>query len=509
MAWAWEVVRQDMPSSLPIDSPRPRLRLWDYGRSLGLVAAAALAGHQAQPQFADPSIALLFLLAVLLSALLFGAGPGLFAAGAAALAYNVGFLAPRGALTIGRVEDLLAFGVFFVVALSTGWLVGRVRQSSTETGQRAATIATLLDASRAMSAAATPDEAAGALAAQLEGVTRGAVVVLTPSPEGLRLAAAPRDLTSLSAEGQAAAEAAWEGGASDGEGWAFAPLDGVRGRVGVVGYRTPALTPEVREVAQGLARQGALALERAGLAQAAAENAALRRAQDLQTALLNSVSHDFRTPLATVLGSSTTLLEYEGALPAATQRDLLLSIVEEAQRLNRYVGDLLDMGRIDGGALAPRSEPTDARVVCEAALSRLDTRGRRIERRYSDRLSLVPVDPLLVEQAVLNVLENALAHTPPEGAITIGVEEDEASVLIAVDDEGPGIPAAHLADVFAPFRRLDTSARKSSGLGLSIAKGFVEAVGGRIAAVSPLGKTGGARLLISLPKGRPTPADLL
>lgn len=471
---------------------------------------AGVAGFYAQGQFASASIAMLLLLGVLLSATLFGIGPGLLGATTSALSYNFFFLAPRGAFSIHRAEDALAFGVFFVVALTTGWLVGRVRHTAKQTQERAGAIATLLSASSDLAQAASTQDAAAALVKHLAAATQGSTLVLLPGPEGLALAAGPADLTALSPGAQAAATRTWRGGepVAD-DGWLFEPLHGARGLVGVVGRRSEAGRAERKAVADALVQQGALAIERAGLSATASENEALRRTRDLQVALLNSVSHDFRTPLATVLGSSTTLLEYEGTLAAPVRRDLLESIAEEAQRLNRYVGDLLDMGRVEGGALTLKTEASDARVICEAALSRLKTKGRRIERRYSDRLSLVDADPLLVEQALLNVLENALAHSPDGGVVTIGIEEDTDGVLIAIDDEGGGIPREHLASVFEPFYRVEGSGRKSSGLGLSIARGFIEAGGGRIAAVSPLTPRGGSRFLVSLPKRRPTPAEFL
>ncbi len=486
-----------------------RLKPGPYLGSLGLVAAAVLIAQAAQNQFSNATIAMLLLLAVLLSASVFGALPGMLGAGVAGLAYNFFFLAPTGTFAIRHGEDVLAFAVFFAVALITGWLVGRVRQTARQTLERSQAITKLLSASRDLGAAATVEDAASTTALHLSAATDGPTIVLLPGDGGLTLAAGPADLTSLSPSAAAAAERAWtKGELVTGEDWQFSPLEGLGGRVGVVGQRSGARL-NLEPIGQALIQQGALAIERATLSMAASENLALRRARDLQVALLNSVSHDFRTPLATVLGSSTTLLKYDASLKPSVRRDLLESIAEEAKRLNRYVGDLLDMGRVEGRALTPKREATDARVVCEAALSRLDTRGRQIVRRYADRLSLVQVDPILVEQAVLNVLENALAHSPDGAPLSIAVEEDANGVLIAVDDQGCGIPPGDLGRVFEPFHRVEGTGRNSSGLGLSIARGFIEAVGGRIAAVSPLTAVGGSRFLMSFPKQRSTPAEFL
>jgi two-component system sensor histidine kinase KdpD len=250
--------------------------------------------------------------------------------------------------------------------------------------------------------------------------------------------------------------------------------------------------------------QGAVALERAEFAAEAADAEALRRSARLRDALLNSISHDLRTQLSTVLGSTTTLIEYGDKLEKPVRRDLLFSIREEAERLNRYVGDLLDMTKLEGGALEPRTDLVDVREPLEAAIDRVSRRlgERTLERDFAPHLSMVKADPGLLEQAVVNILENAISYSPDRSRIEVAAHEDPDEVVISIEDQGRGIPRGELERVFDKFRRLDepTDRGKSAGLGLSIAKGFVEAMGGRIAAVSPVTGTGGTRLLISLPK---------
>ncbi|NEX92006.1 ATP-binding protein, partial [Caulobacter sp. 17J65-9] len=320
-------------------------------------------------------------------------------------------------------------------------------------------------------------------------------------------------LEKLSPDGAAAARRVWESGeTSDADtGWAFRPLQGLRERVGVVGLR--GLAPDAEGRVSALLEQGAVALERAQLASAAAENEALRRADRLRSALLNSISHDFRTPLSSVLGSATTLLEFGTDLKPAVRRDLLESIAQDARRLNRYVGDLLDMGRLEAGALKPRRSWTDVREVLDAAAERLGERlgGRTIERDFARDLSKVRTDPVLLEQAVLNILDNAAAYAPQDSRIEIATHEDLANVLITIEDEGPGIPADALDRVFDKFRRLQAPSDRGEGLGLglSIARGFIEAMGGRIAVVSPVAEGRGSRFLIALPKAVPTAKELL
>jgi two-component system sensor histidine kinase KdpD len=243
------------------------------------------------------------------------------------------------------------------------------------------------------------------------------------------------------------------------------------------------------------------------------ENEALRRSDRLRAALLNSISHDLRTPLSTVLGAATTLIAYRKTLKPEVQDDLLVSIREEAERLNRYVGDLLDITRLEGGALVTRKTLIDVRDVLSLAADRVRRRlgERKLTQDFPSQLSMVTADPGLLEQAVVNILENAIAYSPDGSAIETAAYEDRSNVVISLEDEGRGIPTAELEHVFEKFRRMeDASDRvKGTGLGLTISKGFVEAMGGRIAAASPIHDGKGTRVLISLPKDTKTPAYLL
>ncbi len=320
----------------------------------------------------------------------------------------------------------------------------------------------------------------------------------------------------------AAARWAWEKGEPAGAGtgtlpnaaWTFRPLQGVKARAGVVGVEARSVATEDGErFVSALLDQGAVALERAEFAAEAAGAEALRRSDKLRSALFNSISHDLRTPLSTVLGAVTTLIDFGKSLAPKVRADLLLSIREEAERLNRYVGDLLDMTRLEGGGLSTRREWIDVRDVLRAAENRVRRRleGRRIDRDFPDPLSMVMADGSLLEQALVNILENAIAYSPDGTAIEIAAYEDRSNVVISIEDEGRGIPTTELERVFERFRRMEeaTDRGKGAGLGLAISKGFVEAMNGRIAAASPIHDGRGTRILISLPKERQTPQMLL
>ena len=501
--------------------PRPSLNAFPWRGHLGALGAVVMAGGVAwvvDRYVESANLAMVFMLSVLVSGLAFGLWPAVTAAAASAFVYNFFFLEPRLTINIGHPADVLTFGVFFAVAMTTGWLTGRVRDQALAVSRRASGIAAVLSATRRLSAAAKAEDAAVALAEQLAAATAFKAVVLTPEGDDLRLAAASPPLDALSAGDMAAARWAWEKGEPAGAGtgtlpnagWTFRPLQGVKTRAGVVGVEPQAIATEDGErFVAALLDQGAVALERAEFAASAADAEALRRTDTLRSALLNSVSHDLRTPLSTVLGSATTLIDYGKSLTAKVRDDLLLSIREEAERLNRYVGDLLDMTRLEGGALVTRREWTDARDVLRGAVERVKRRleKRKVDWDFPDRVTLVMADPSLLEQALVNILENAITYSPDGTTIEVAAYEDRNNVVISIEDEGRGIPTAELERVFEKFRRMDeaTDRGKGAGLGLAISKGFVEAMGGRIAAASPIHEGRGTRILISLPKDRPTP----
>ena len=278
--------------------------------------------------------------------------------------------------------------VFFAVALTTGWMAGRIRDQGLAMSRRASAITALLAASRTLSASAKQEETAQALAVQLAAATGGEAIVLLPAGDDVMPAAGSPTLKPLGPTDQAAARWAWQHGEPAGADtgtlpsatWTFRPLQGLKARSGVAGIEARTVRGEDGErFVLALLDQGAVALERAEFAADAADAEALRRSDKLRSALLNSVSHDLRTPLATVLGSATTLLEYGPSLDKAVQDDLLASIREEAERLNRYVGNLLDMTRLEGGGLNIRADWVDVRDVLGAAADRVSRRigGRR------------------------------------------------------------------------------------------------------------------------------------
>ncbi len=494
-----------------------------YAVGAAFVAAATAVSFPLDQAFERADVGMVFLCAVLAAGVLYGLRTALAAATVAFLVYNFFFLEPRYSFRIGSPTDVITLFVFWAAALATGGLAGRLHDQQRAASRRASAVTTLLAASRQLSGAARREDTARALAEQLAAAAGGKAMILLPRDGSIAPAAGSPGLEELSAGDMAAARWAWEKGEPAGAGtgtlpnaaWSFRPLQGIKARSGVAAIepRSASAGPDDDRFVLALLDQGAVALERAELAADAADAEALRRSDRLRSALLNSISHDLRTPLSTVLGSTTTLLEYGDGLEPAVRRDLLESIREEAERLNRYVGDLLDMTRIEGGALAPRREWLDAREVLQAALMRASRRlgGRQAHKDFPPNLSLVKGDPGLLEQALVNILENAIDYSPDGTVIELAAYEDMKNVVLSIEDEGRGIPTAELEKVFEKFRRMEQSGDrgKGAGLGLAISKGFVEAMGGRIAAASPIHEGRGTRILISLPKEIATLPGLL
>ncbi|CAN5187770.1 sensor histidine kinase KdpD [soil metagenome] len=524
---AIHIITDESEAPTPVHGTQKPLRWRGYATGLAFVGLATLTAWGLDAAFERVDLGVIYLAAVVAAGALYGLRPALTAATAAFLIYNFLFLQPRYSFGIGSPTDLLTLIVFWGVALLTGALAGRVREQAKRTQRRAVAVSALLGASQALAGADDRAATARVLAEQAAEAAGARAVVLLPFGDDLTIAAGAPDTPVLGSSGMAAARWAWEHGEAAGHGtgtlpqtsWTFWPLQGVRGRSGVAGVQAGALASgsDEERLTLALLDQGAVAIERADLAGQAVETETLRRADRFRAVLMNSVSHDLRTPLSTVLGSATTLIDYGEGLTPAVRADLLLSIREEAERLNRYVGDLLDMTRLEGGALKVRAEWIDVRDILNAAAERVARRlgDRAMTRDFPAELSLVKADDGLLEQALVNILENAIAYSPDGSTVELAAYEDRSSVVISIEDEGRGIPTAELEGVFDKFRRMEESSDRTQGvgLGLAIAKGFVEAMDGRIAAASPINEGAterpGTRILIRLPKAIVTHRELL
>lgn len=469
-----------------------KARVYWRGLLAGLAAAGAAAGAAALAGgLARADLAMIFLVAVLAAGALSGLLAGLTAATAGAFAYNFLFLDPRFSLDIAHAGDALTFALFFLAALLTGWLSARAREAARRAEAHACEVDRLRAFAERLSGARTGDEVGAALAAAAQALAHGPAVVLVR--EGDLLAAAPADARLDDEAALHALAAAQTRRAATTSGWRLSPLGGAAG--GVLATRGE---PDAEGGLDALARQAGVALDRATLAQEAIEVEALRRADRLRAALLNSVSHDLRTPLTGILGSATTLLEYGDRLSLEDRRNLLAGVREEADRLGRYIGALLDLSRLEAGALEPRLEPVKLPGVAKAALQRSFPE----EVTCSFELSVVGdpatvlADPALLTQLLVNVMDNAVRHGAAQSPVRVILDRDGGFARVLVEDDGPGVPAEVRARLFTPFGSSDRRGR-GAGLGLSIARGFAEAMGGELRLDGPPGR--GARFVLRLP----------
>lgn len=483
--------------------------------AVGIVGLAALAAHLLRGIVPVPSLSLLFLVAVLVVSVSYGFWTGIASSLLAFLAYNFFFVEPLHTLRVAELEDFLALVVLMAAGATTGFLAGRMREEADGAKARAGMLEQLATFTAELAEERSEEAIIGVIIRHVAGVDDGSAVHL--SADGDRLVirrAIPSDLVLDWPEWQAA-ERAFRRGTEEartapgwsGSAYTFVALD--QGG-GVIGYRPGAVSRRVERVAEPLRRtmlqQGQVALERGRFARnvEAAEAKAEREA--LRAALLSSLSHDLKTPLATILGGVSSLRELDAALGPAARSDLLLAVEEEAGRLSRYVANLLHMTRLRTG-LDLRLDWIDARDVAHGALvrARHSFAGRDITFRAPASCPLIHADPVLLEQALFNLIDNALKFSPPATAPAVSVEVEPDRLRITVADAGQGIPEGELPHVFEPFFRGAQTGASGTGLGLSIARGIVQALGGRIVAESPPSGGRGTVMHILLPlAARPT-----
>jgi two-component system sensor histidine kinase KdpD len=479
--------------------------------SLACVAVAAVLGLLVRQVIGTGSISLLFLTAVLVSAVLFGLWPALFACVISTLAYNFLFLPPLYTFTIADPENVVALFFFAMAAVIVSNLTARVRAQAITARARARTTEELYLFSRKLAVATNLDDLLWATVHQIALMLKVRVVLLLPEDERIVVRAGFPPEDSLDDADLAAARWCWEKNRPAGRGAdtlpgakrLFLPMQTGRGAVGVIGIDRdepgPMLTPDQQRLLDALADQAALAIERVNLVEAVDRARLAVETDRLRSALLTSISHDLRTPLASILGSATSL---SGALDAATRDALARNIQDEAERLNRFIGNLLDMTRLESGPLPTRTSLTELSDVVGSALQRASKvlANHSVQMRLESNLPLLELDDVLLEQALFNLLDNAAKYTPAGSRITISAWREGGQVKLQVLDEGRGIPAGDLERIFDKFYRAGgpDHRRAGTGLGLSICRGFIEAMGGTISAANRTDRSG-AVFTIALP----------
>ncbi len=510
-AHAPEVRRPEASSPLP------------YLGSAAAVAVALGFGQLIQRLVGLQSISLVFLMAVLASAIGWGLLPSLFACLLSVLAFNFFFIPPLYTFTIADPENLVALFFFLLVALVVSNLTAAGRAQIVTARARAKTTAELYAFSRKLAGIGTLDDLLWATVYQVASMLKASTVVLLPdeAATGLTVASAYPPEDRLDAADMAAAQWCWQHNHPTGRGsdtlaggkWLFLPLRTGSGTVGVIGVEplptAPLPTPDERLLLDALADQAAVAIERVSLVRGLAEARVEAEADRLRAALLASISHDLRTPLASILGTVSSLRSYADKYDAAERDELLASLESEALRLNRFVGNLLDMTRLEAGMAEIKLDFADLAEIVGAALERAGNvlAHHHVEVEIAADLPMLRLDPLLMEQVLFNLLDNAAKYSPPGSRIDLRARRDGESVTIEVFDQGPGIPPDDLERIFDKFYRVHAQDRRraGTGLGLAICRGFVEAQGGHIDAGNRRDGAG-AVLTIRLPV--PEPAEI-
>ena len=453
----------------------------------GLMVAAVAGVASALVQVLNlGNIALLFLLPGMAAASLFGLRTGIFGGLASSLAYNFFFLPPTGTLTVNNPENVISIIVLLGVAIATSQLTSRVRVQADLAAKSARTNAALAGYLRQLTALSDADAVTEAACAEIARLLDVRVVLLERASTGFSIRGESDADMRLETMEMAAAQWVSDTGQPAGRGtgtlaasdWQFRPLRAGDRVLAVLGLARDDGADPVRSdqlaLLGSLADQTGLALERLRLEAEMRDVDAVRERDRLRAALLSSVSHDLRTPLTSVLAAAAELRR-------RSDDPLLDTIESEAMRLNRFVANLLDMARVEAGALKLNLEPTDLTDAVGSAVhdTRRSLEGHAIQLEVSPDLPLVCVDPQLFHHCLLNLLDNAGRYGNPGTPITIRAERTHGALMLSVEDEGSGLPPGREKEVFETFRRLEGSDRSAggTGLGLAIVKGFAEAMG--------------------------------
>jgi two-component system sensor histidine kinase KdpD len=456
---------------------------WLRGGAAALVPPAAVTLGAALPvELSTTTAALAYVLAVVVAAAAGGLWSGLAASALAFLALNFFFTPPFHTFTVAKAEDLVALAVFLVVSATVGTMLSRVLTQRTRAERREREARLLHHLGTRLLSGVPTEEVLGSLArsvTELFGLARC-------------------EITTELAGGPIVVEGPPQDSGGPAETIPMVARDREVGRIVVVpdGTRS-SLGPDERSVIQTFASQMALAIEGMRFASEAQDARMEAETNSLRAALFSSVTHDLRTPLASITASVTSLLDDEPPLKGEQSRELLETIRQEAERLNRLVGNLLDLSRMRAGALTPSKTSASVDEVIEGVVARLEPvlRNYHVQLILRENLPEIPLDVVQFDQALTNILENAVRFSPPETQIIVSAARWHGGVQVRIADQGPGIPEEQRDRVFEPFVRGQGSS--GTGLGLAIARAIVEAHGGKIRIGTNPG--GGTAIIIELP----------
>jgi two-component system sensor histidine kinase KdpD len=516
------VVTGDEPAH-PNVSRTPQLGLkthsqWrDYFLSALTVGLITVVAYLLLPYIGYQAIGLLELFAVLIIAVDLGRGPALLAATLSALSWNYLFIEPRFTFEINRVQDVILFSLYFGIAAIAGNLTARIRDQEKRARANADRTMALYTLTHKIAQALNMDEMLQTAVEQMGAVFDADIAIILAKGGKLHQAAETVSTLKLNEKEYSVAFWAFENGKPAGRFTDtlpmseahYVPLLTPNRTVGVLGIKPRQdmrFSADQEILIETFVSQVALMIEREMLDESAQQAAMFRESENLYNTLLNSISHELRTPIATISGAASSLYD-ENTLANSTKRNLLLQdIRDSADRLNRLVENLLDMSRLESGRLKLKLEWCDAGDVIAVAVKQMEKRlgERPLTIRHDPETSLVQMDFVLIEQVLLNLLENACLYTPANTPIEVHTHMLPGKLAISITDHGPGIPEEAMAHIFEKFYRIPNSASGGTGLGLSVCSGVVEAHGGQLMVENVPGA--GARFTILLPASNPPSA---
>jgi two-component system sensor histidine kinase KdpD len=455
--------------------------------------------------------AMIYLLGVLVASSRLSRGPSLVVAFLSILALDFFFVPPLYQFAVAQAHHLVTFAVMLLVAVAVSRRTVRMREQADSARERERRTAALFGMSRELSAEDEPVSIAESAIRHVHNLFDCDAAVFLRGDQGLERLAGDASGVLSSERELAVGRWVFDHGRPAGSGTdtlpasraLFLPLAGSRGILGVFGIdlstRAEDLSPSQHQILETFVAQTALALERVHLGREASQARIAAETEALRSSLLSAVSHDLRTPLASITGSAQAMLDDRGRLTQESRRELLENIREEGDRLGRLVANLLDLTRLESGTIEIKREWCPVDEIVHSAIGRLSSllEGRSVAVDLPDDVLLVPVDPVLVEQALVNLIENAAKYSDAGSPIEVSAEAGEFSVVFEVSDRGRGIPPGQERKIFEKFYRVGDGSREGAGLGLAVVHAIVKAHDGSITAENRTG--GGATFRFHLP----------
>ncbi|MEG6522011.1 sensor histidine kinase KdpD [Desulfotomaculum sp. 1211_IL3151] len=511
----------------PAQEPTRNLSFFlTYLTLLLIVMALTLVASSLKEELGVVNIAMLYLLPVLLSAVRWGTRPSIATSIMAMIGFDFFVVPPTFSLTVADIRHVITFGIFLVVALFTSRLSTRLRQQVINSRRREARVSALYSLSKEIAAVAELEPVLESIVKKVAETIEGQVVLLLPDRDKkleLKASYITVENSFFNANEHAVADWVFSRGQKAGKGTEtlsaaeglYLPLRTDNEIRGVLGIRSgdpdTYFEPEQLRLLEAIAGTSSMAIARVKLAEQAREAQTLAESERLRSALFNSLSHDLRTPLASILGAVSGLLESDEVYTKEARRDLLQSIQQGALRMSRFVHNLLHMAKLEGGLVQPNKEWCDLQDIVGVAISSLEKSlgDRSVNIKINNDLPLVKVDFTLIEQVIVNLLDNALKYSESGTEITISALQNEKEIEITIANQGPKIPEEDMKRIFDKFYRLQSPRLVSgTGLGLAICKGFLEAHEGKIWAANRQG--GGVEMIFTLPlENQPTVNDRL